>query len=97
MKTRSLGQFEQLLLWALVRESPLRGLHVQRQIEKRTGRDLAAGAVYASLNRLVEKKLAKVTELDGARYYGITARGERELAAAQQSLQQMQRGLSLLA
>ena len=51
-----LGQFEELILLALVR---LRdngyGVTIRQEIEKRTGRQVWVGAVYTALERLQQK------------------------------------------
>jgi DNA-binding PadR family transcriptional regulator len=55
-----LGEFEQLVLIALIRvgEGAYR-MTVRREIEERAGRDVSIGAVYATLDRLEEKRLVK--------------------------------------
>lgn len=53
-----LGAFEEMVLLAVVRESGTGyGMTIRRMIEDRTGRDVAIGAVYATLERLEKKKL----------------------------------------
>jgi hypothetical protein len=55
-----LGEFEQLVLLALVRLGPeAYGATIRREIEARTGRDLAISAVYVTLDRLEVKGLAR--------------------------------------
>ena len=56
----SLGEFEQLVLIALVRLGPeAYGATIRREIETRTGRDLAISAVYVTLDRLETKGLIR--------------------------------------
>jgi DNA-binding PadR family transcriptional regulator len=53
-----LGAFEQLVLAALVRlGDQAYGMAVRQEIAERTGRDVAIGAVYATLDRMEEKGL----------------------------------------
>ena len=55
-----LGEFEQLVLLALVRLGPeAYGATIRREIETRTGRDLAISAVYVTLTRLEAKGLVR--------------------------------------
>ncbi|HEX9760872.1 MAG TPA: helix-turn-helix transcriptional regulator [Candidatus Acidoferrales bacterium] len=52
----ALGEFEQIILLALVRLGPdAYGVTILREIELRTGRRVAIGAVYTSLARLEKK------------------------------------------
>ena len=55
-KGQFLGEFEQVVLLAVARlEGQGYGVTVRREIEERTGRSVAIGAVYATLDRLVTK------------------------------------------
>jgi len=48
-----LGEFEQIVLLALIRlRRNAYGMTVRREIEQRTGRKVSIGAVYATLERL---------------------------------------------
>ena len=59
-KGEYLGEFEQLVLLALIRlEDKAYGMAVRREIEDRADRDVSIGAVYATLDRLEEKGLVK--------------------------------------
>lgn len=52
-KGDTLGAFEQLVLLALLRLGPdAYGMTVRREIQTRTGRSVAIGAVYTTLDRL---------------------------------------------
>jgi PadR family transcriptional regulator, regulatory protein PadR len=56
----ALGEFEQLVLLALVRLGPdAYGATVRREIETRTGRSIAISAVYTTLDRLEQKGLVR--------------------------------------
>jgi DNA-binding PadR family transcriptional regulator len=49
----SLGEFEQLILLALVRlGTDAYGVRMRKEIEARTGREISAGAIYTALERL---------------------------------------------
>ena len=51
-----LGQFEELILLALVRlRENAYGVTIRREIENRTGREISVGAVYTALERLQRK------------------------------------------
>ena len=51
-----LGQFEELILLALVRlRDNAYGVTIRQEIEKRTGRQVSVGAVYTALERLQQK------------------------------------------
>jgi PadR family transcriptional regulator, regulatory protein PadR len=56
----TLGEFEQLVLIALVRLGPdAYGATVRREIETRAGRELSIAAVYTTLERLEQKGLVR--------------------------------------
>lgn len=56
MKGGKLGEFEELTLLAVKAiEPPVYGVPVQQFVEAQTGRNVAMGAVYASLERLERK------------------------------------------
>jgi DNA-binding PadR family transcriptional regulator len=57
-KGESLGEFEHLVLLAVLRlRDDAYGMRVRREIADRTGRDVTIGAVYATLDRLAVKGL----------------------------------------
>ena len=61
-----LGSFEELVLLAVARGGEdAYGMTVRREIEERTGRDVAIGAVYATLDRLEAKGLLASEFRDG--------------------------------
>jgi PadR family transcriptional regulator, regulatory protein PadR len=81
----SLGEFEQLLLLAILRRGDdAYGISIRDEIEDRTGRSASLGAVYTALDRLEEKKFVS-SWLGGAtaerggrakRFYRIEAAGQ---------------------
>ena len=98
-----LGEFEQLVLLALMRLEPeAYGVAIRDEIEERTGRNVALGAVYTTLLRLEDKgfvatRLGDPTPQRGGRrkrYYRPLAAGRRELAASLDALRNMTRGLT---
>jgi PadR family transcriptional regulator PadR len=98
-----LGEFEQLVLLALLRLGPeAYGVAIRDEIEKRTGRSVALGAVYTTLLRLEDKgfvatRLGDPTPQRGGRrkkYYRPLAAGRRELATSIDALRRMTRGLT---
>lgn len=97
-----LGDFEQLVLLALFRlGAGAYGATVRREIEARTGRDLAISAVYVTLARLQEKGLVAsyvgdpTPQRGGRRRKHFTLRpaGRRALAQAYQHFRMMVDGL----
>lgn len=102
MPLQGLGEFEQLVLLALMRLEPeAYGVAIRDEIEKRTGRSVALGAVYTTLLRLEDKRLVATrlgdpTPQRGGRrkkYYRPLVAGRRELAASIDALRNMTRGL----
>jgi len=82
-ETALLGAFEELVLLALVhldRESY--GMALRREIERRSGRDVSIGAVYATLNRLEGKGYLESRLEDGGDERGGQPRRNYQLLAA---------------
>ena len=80
-----LGVLEEQILIAVLRtRGEAYGMHVRREIERVTGRDLAIGAVYATLDRLEEKGLVVsrrvFTEGPSRRLFEVSPVGARALA-----------------
>jgi PadR family transcriptional regulator PadR len=97
-ETAYLGEFEQLVLLALLQlEGEGYGMQVRREIESRAGRDAAIGAVYSTLDRLEQKGLVSSRLLeDGGRprrLYRINAEGLSALKAAREAFERMMAGL----
>lgn len=97
-----LGEFEQLVMLALVRlGEEAYGVTVRAEIEKRAGREVALGAIYKSLARLEEKGFISsfvgdpTPERGGRRkkFYRVEARGSRALNQSFATLRRMTRGL----
>ena len=97
-----LGEFEQLLLWALLHlDGDAYGGRVREAIEGRTGRTLSPGAVYTALDRLetrglISSVLGEPTPQRGGkrkRYYRIEPAGVALLRRSDEALARMARGL----
>lgn len=96
-----LGEFEQLVLIALLRlGDEAYGMAVRREIEARADRDVSIGAVYATLDRLEDKGLVRsrleASDERGGRVkkcFTITGAGGRALEKSQAALRQMLDGL----
>ena len=99
----TLGDFEQLVLLALVRLGPdAYGLTIRQEIEERTSRTVSAGALYTALDRmeqrgLVTSRLGDPTPQRGGkrkRLYTLEPAGERALARVYESLRAMATGMA---
>ena len=98
----SLGEFEQLILLALIRRKDEGyGVAVQEEIQKRTRRRIAFGTVYAALARLEAKGLAAsrlgdpTPERGGRRkrYFTILPAGRRAVERTVQAMRRMTDGI----
>jgi DNA-binding PadR family transcriptional regulator len=101
----TLGEFEQLVLLALLRLGPdAYGVSLCDEISGRTGRDISLGAVYKALERLEDKgflvsRIGEPTPERGGRrkrHYRILAAGQRAVKASVAALNRMTDGLELL-
>lgn len=99
---KKLGDFEILLLMALLRlKEGAYGAEVHREIEDRTGRSIAVGAVYTGLARLENAGLISSTvgeptpERGGRRkrHYRVEAAGLEVLRSAIGGLRRMATGI----
>ena len=98
----SLGDFEQLILLALVRlDEHAYGVAIHAEIVERAGRDVTVAAVYKTLERLEDKGFAAsslgepTAERGGRRkkYFRIQPAGRRALRHAIASIKRMATGL----
>lgn len=99
-----LGEFEQLVLLALLRlRDNAYGMTIRRELEERAQRDVSIGAVYATLERLEEKgfvasRMGDATAERGGRakrYFAVTGAGAEALNDSREVLTKMWRGLKL--
>lgn len=97
-----LGEFELMVLLALIRlGDDAYGVPISREIEQRSGREVALGSVYAALERLEEKGLATSTLGDptaerggrAKRYFHVTAQGLDSVRETQRALVSLWQGL----
>ena len=100
--SRALGEFEQLILLALVElEDGAYGASIGRAIERRTGREVSAGAIYTALDRmgtrgLVTSRVGEPTAERGGRrrkYYALEPEGALALSRSVEVLRSMSEGL----
>ena len=100
-KGEFLGEFELYVMLALGQLGPeAYGVRIRQEIERRTGRDVAIGAVYATLSRLEDKgfvrhELSAPLPVQGGRarkYFTLTSAGERALAHSTSMLARMLHG-----
>jgi len=98
----TIGQFEQAVLVALIRlGKDAYGRAILNEVQERLARDVSAGAVYATLERLEGKglassKLAPGTAIRGGRarrYFTPTGAGVRALNDAKSATDLLWRGL----
>jgi PadR family transcriptional regulator, regulatory protein PadR len=82
-----LGSLEEQVMLAVLRTGEQAyGMHVRRELETVTGRDLTIGSVYATLDRLEAKGLVTSTrsaadaDAPSRRVFAVTAVGARSLA-----------------
>src|SRR3954467_94991 len=100
-KGEFLGEFELYVMLALTRLAPDGyGITIRRAIAERTGRDVAIGAVYATLARLEDKgmvwhALSQPMAVQGGRArkcYSLTPKGQRTLDRSTSMLARMLHG-----
>ena len=100
-----LGEFEHLLLLAILRLGPgACGVDIARELEELAGRRVSRGALYATLDRLEDKGLlrwkagAGTPARDGIprRAYTVTPSGVTALRSSRRVLQRMWHGLDQL-
>lgn len=98
-----LGEFEQLILLALVRlGDDAYGLTIRDTLRERADRDVSFGAIYSTLRRLetkglVASSMGESTPVRGGRakkYVKILPRGRTALKASQRAIGRMAEGLT---
>lgn len=81
-----LGSLEEQVMLAVLRTgAEAYGMHVRRELESVTGRDVTIGSVYATLDRLEAKGFVTSARTAGAdavsrRVFSVTPAGARALA-----------------
>jgi PadR family transcriptional regulator, regulatory protein PadR len=100
----ALGEFEQLVLLAIVHlEGEAYGSPIRREIEERTGRSIAIGALYTALDRLERKGYVTSSMSDptpqrggrSKRYFRMRPAGIAALQRSRDVLARMWAGVKL--
>ena len=97
-----LGEFEQLVLFAVLQLDDAYGARIRPEIERRTGRAVSAGAVYTTLERLEARGLLTSSwgeptpERGGKRkrYYALRPAGRQALTRSWNAVRAMARGVA---
>jgi len=104
-RSEFLGGFELLVLLSLIRlGDEAYGVPISEAIEASSGKDVAIGSVYITLERLetkglVSSRLGEPTAARGGRaktYFKVTAKGLREVRQAQRTLVNLWKGVPQL-
>lgn len=105
-RTQSLGDFEQVVLLAILRlrSAGAYGVSIGREIAEHTRRRPTPGAIYTTLDRLEGKGFltsaaGEATPERGGRakrYYEVTAEGQAALRQAQMDYRALLNGLDIL-
>jgi PadR family transcriptional regulator, regulatory protein PadR len=99
-----LGSFEEQVLLAVIRTgrdgSGAYGMAVRRELEEVTGRGVAIGAVYATLDRLEAKGLVtsargETAAAESRRLFAVSPQGARALAGSREMRDRLWRGVNL--
>ena len=95
-----IGVLEEQILVAVVRtSSDSYGMEVRREIERVTGREMAIGAVYATLDRLEAKGLLKSSRVmvddQSRRRFELTRQGAHALTETRAMRERLWRGVDL--
>jgi len=95
-----LGEFEQVVLFAVAQIDDAYGTTIREEIERRTGRQVSAGAIYTTLDRLESRGLVAswwgepTAERGGKRkrHFKLKPAGREALARSWQAMRAMARG-----
>jgi DNA-binding PadR family transcriptional regulator len=103
--TRALGEFEQLVLLAILhRGEEAYGVPIVEEIERRTGREVTRTAVYVALTRLekrglVSSRMGDPTPERGGkakRYFRVEPEAIEKIKASKEALVQMWKGIEAI-
>jgi DNA-binding PadR family transcriptional regulator len=98
----TLGEFEQSVLLAIVHlKDDAYGVTIRREIESRTGRSIAVGALYTALDRLERKGYVRSAASDptpqrggrSKRHFTLLSAGAAALERSRDTMQRMWAGL----
>ncbi|PKG96186.1 PadR family transcriptional regulator [Paraglaciecola sp. MB-3u-78] len=104
MNQKTLGEFEHIVLLALLRlESNAYGAAIRQLLQAEIDRDVALGALYSTLDRMEKKslvvsKLGEATAQRGGRpkrFFSVTAEGKTALKHAKRAMDSMWHGVVL--
>jgi PadR family transcriptional regulator PadR len=96
-----LGTFEEQVILALLRTAPdAYAMAIRREIEKVTGRSVAIGSVYVTLDRLESKGLITSSrtqrdESSSRRMFSVTPAGAHALTATKAMRERLWRGVEV--
>lgn len=103
-KEKYLGEFEQVVLLALLRlGEQAYGASIRQLLHEQIKRDVALGALYSTLERmekkgLVTSELGESTAQRGGRakrFFEITSKGNEALIKTREAMDSMWQGISL--
>lgn len=103
-KGDNLGEFEQMVMLALIHlEGGAYGVTIRREIQSRTDRQVAIGAVYATLERLEKKgyatsSISEPEPVPGGRskkYFALTKSGVSALQHSREMMRRMAEGAAV--
>jgi DNA-binding PadR family transcriptional regulator len=103
-KGKFLGEFEQVVLLAVARRGDdAYGARIRQEVEDRTGRGVAVGAIYSTLDRLVAKRYLSFRDGETSpdrggrpkRYFRLQPSGVTALETARRILDRMWEGVRL--
>ena len=103
-KVETLGEFEQLVLLAIVRlTGDAYGTTIREEVEERTSRSVAIGALYTALDRLERKGYVSSSMSDptpqrggrARRYYQLRPAGAAALRRSREALARMWAGVEI--
>lgn len=98
----SLGEFEQLVMLAVLRlDEEAYGTSIREELKVRAERDVSPGAIFTTLERLesrglVTSRFGEPTAERGGRrkrFYALSVEGRRVLARSLRTVKRMARGL----
>ena len=104
MAAKTLGEFEQIVILAILRlGEDGYGVTIREEISAKTGRDPSPGALYTTLARLEDKGLLKsrlgapTADRGGLakRFFEISASGIEAITRAQRAYKNLLHGVSL--
>lgn len=104
MNQKTLGEFEHIVLLALLRlRSNAYGAAIRQLLQSDISRDVALGALYSTLERMEKKglvvsRLGEATPQRGGRpkrYFSVTTEGKAALKQTKKAIDTMWQGIAL--